>query len=85
MAGLLVNARAKIADPSPGFDAAPAENPVPIEPYCDQCGRKAGLPVTDYNAGIRVLGFYGKCPRCGITRACYGINPEPPTPRRRRT
>jgi hypothetical protein len=80
-----MNARAKIAEPAPSFDfgAAPAP-PAPAQPYCDDCGRKAGLPVTDYKAGIRVPGFYGKCPHCGITRACYGVDPNPPAPRRPR-
>lgn len=45
--------------------------------YCDDCGRKQGLPI-----GFGVPGYYGRCPQCGINRACYGgIDPSPQTPR----
>lgn len=49
--------------------------------YCDDCGRKAGLPISDPWAGVWVPSFYGRCPRCNIIRACYGVDPEPRKPR----
>lgn len=49
-------------------------------PYCDDCGRKLGLPVDDIR-GVRVAGFYGRCDHCGVIRTCYGIDPEPQKPR----
>lgn len=50
--------------------------------YCDDCGTKHGLPIDDLRAKILVPGFYGKCGRCGLIRACYGQDPDPQKPRR---
>lgn len=44
--------------------------------YCDDCGRKLGLPIDDLH-GVRVADFYGRCGHCGVIRTCYGIDPEP--------
>lgn len=55
-----------------------------IVPYCDDCGRKHGLPIDD-PWGVRVVGFYGRCGRCGVIRVCYGPqDPAPQKPRRPR-
>lgn len=52
--------------------------------YCDDCGTKNSLPISDLRAKIEVPGFYGRCERCGVIRACYGHDPDPQKARRPR-
>jgi hypothetical protein len=47
--------------------------------YCEDCARKHELPT-----GADLPRCYYFCSMCGVKRACYGVDPEPPAPRVKR-